>query len=289
MTKKLIQYLSDILGIKIKSYQEIKGGDISNAYLIITSTEQLFIKEFYGKNAINMFLAEKTGLETLAKTKTIATPEVYHCEPFKNGAFILMQYVESKSPTNKDFANLGTQLANLHQTNAFEYGLHQDNFIGNLPQSNNIKQDWTTFYIEERIEPQFQLAVSRNLLQTKDLPKREKLYEICNGFFKAVKPTILHGDLWSGNFLISSEGIPFLIDPSIYYGDHEVDIAMTKLFGGFSPSFYEAYEQHHSIKKHYAQRIELYQFYYLLVHLNLFGQSYYKSVTKIINKYWHKQ
>ncbi len=288
MTTKLIHYLSDILGLKIISYQSIKGGDISNAYILFTSTEKLFIKEHYGKDAFNMFLAEKTGLEILAKTKTIATPEVYHCEPFENGAFILMQYIESKNATIKDFTKLGTQIAKLHQINNIEYGLKQDNFIGNLHQSNNVNQDWTTFYIEERIEPQLKLAVSRNLLQTKDLPKKENWFGICKEFFENVKPTVLHGDLWSGNFLISSEGIPYLIDPSIYYGHKEVDIAMTKLFGGFGPSFYKAYEHHHPIKKHYTQRIELYQLYYLLVHLNLFGRSYYNSVIRIINHYRNK-
>ncbi|MDC0230971.1 fructosamine kinase family protein [Aureispira] len=285
MITKLMHYISDTLGINIKSYQSIKGGNISNAYLIITLTDQLFLKINSGKDAFEMFLCEKNALEIIAKTNTILTPEVYHCEPFENGAFILMEYIECRNPTVIDFTKLGNEIANLHQTKINKYGLQDDNYIGSLHQSNNINLDWTDFYIQERIEPQLKLAVSSNLIQTKDLPKREKLYKLCQDCFVNVKPTLLHGDLWNGNFLISTEGIPYLIDPSVYYGDQDVDIAMTELFGGFGSSFYEAYRLRHPNKKYYDQKSELYQLYYLLVHLNLFGRSYYASVTKILNKY----
>ncbi|MCH2022831.1 MAG: fructosamine kinase family protein [Saprospiraceae bacterium] len=286
MSVKLFNYISDKLTFNIKSTLPIHGGDISKAYLINTPNQQLFLKVNYTTNAFNMFCAEKYGLELIAETKTIATPEVFFCETYEDCSFILMQYIESKKPSVKDFKKLGIRLADFHNIQNKYFGLKNDNFIGNLYQSNNIKMDWATFYIEERLVPQFRLAVSEKKIDKNKIPEREQLYHVCNKYFIDIKPTILHGDLWSGNFLISSEGIPFLIDPSIYYGDKDVDIAMTKLFGGFSQSFYEAYIQHQPINEYYAQRIDLYQLYYLLVHLNIFGESYYNSVIEIINKYW---
>jgi fructosamine-3-kinase len=183
-------------------------------------------------------------------------------------------------------ALLGKQLANLHLNKSKTFGFNTDNFIGTLTQSNTTHQNWVDFYIEERLAPQLKIAVQKQLLSTVEVPETNTMKLKTTAFFKDVEPSLLHGDLWSGNYLIATNGTPYLIDPASYYGHSEVDIAMSLLFGGFGSSFYEAYHAVIHEETHTKARIELYQLYYLLVHLNLFGSSYYHSVKRIINKYF---
>jgi protein-ribulosamine 3-kinase len=192
-------------------------------------------------------------------------------------------YIPAKDPTTRDYVELGSQLAALHQQKSDIFGWESDNFIGNLHQSNKHHKEWTSFYLEERIWPQLLLAKSKNLLSTIDLPNKEQLYLTCKKILAGVQPSLLHGDLWSGNYLISSDGIPYLIDPATYFGDHKVDIAMSKLFGGFDSAFYNAYWEHFARTEKENKYNDLYQLYYLIVHLNLFGSSYYNSVKRILS------
>jgi fructosamine-3-kinase len=183
-------------------------------------------------------------------------------------------------------ALLGKQLANLHLNKSKTFGFNTDNFIGTLPQSNTTHHNWVDFYVEERLVPQLKIAIQRHLLTPAEVPDLSTMKLKTVDIFKYVQPSLLHGDLWSGNYLISKDGIPYLIDPAAYYGHSEVDIAMSLLFGGFDNSFYEAYHAVIPKETDTIARIELYQLYYLLVHLNLFGSSYYNSVKRITNKYF---
>ena len=199
----------------------------------------------------------------------------------------MLEFIESKEPDSGDFERLGQQLAELHLVSQdSEFGGPHDNFIGHLPQSNTMESSWVTFYVEQRLLPQMQLACKKGLLNKETIPLMENLIEVCNTIMGKVTPSLLHGDLWGGNFLIASDGTPVLIDPSTYVGHSEVDLAMSRLFGGFGSSFYAAY--HEQIKPQPRQKdlMEMYQLYYLLVHLNLFGGSYKNSVLSIINKYF---
>ncbi|RLD26194.1 MAG: fructosamine kinase [Bacteroidetes bacterium] len=279
-------HISNFIGDFISNTQSISGGDISKAYLIETSRKKYFLKINSNNNALNMFNAEKMGLEAIANTNTIATPKVFAEDVFQNNAFLILEYIESKSPNNKDFENLGQKLAELHKHQSSDFGFIDDNFIGSLPQQNNKHNNWTVFYISQRLLPQIELAISKKLLEQKDVPDTKTMNKVCNNIFKKVSPSLLHGDLWSGNYLISTEGEPYLIDTAVYYGHSEVDIAMSKLFGDFGASFYETYHSSFPKTKGFDARIELYQLYYLLVHLNLFGRSYYNSVKQIFNSYF---
>ena len=234
-----------------------------------------------------MYQAEAKGLQRLAATQTIAVPEVVLVDEHEGDAYLVMYYVKSKRPAPYDFEQLGRQLAKLHQTatNA-AFGNDHDNYIGSLPQSNSSKADWPTFYVKERLLPQYKLAGHKGLLSAQQLPSEESLVPVCTSLFGKVKPALLHGDLWGGNFLIATDGSPYLIDPAVYYGHSEVDLAMSKLFGGFGGQFYSAY--HEIIPPHDNQSAltEIYQLYYLLVHLNLFGRSYLGSVLQITERYF---
>jgi len=286
LSQGFLENLSNLLDSKVKNIQPVSGGDISSAYVIKTSSKNFFLKVNSNDNALEMFLSEEKALKTIASTNTIAIPKIVACSSFHNDSFIMMEYVEAKSPSSNDLVLFGEQLAQLHMKDSVEFGFDSDNFIGSLHQSNKKHNKWNDFYIEERLYPQLQLAKSKGLIQANEIPSSDKMKDVCLSYFKNVKPSLLHGDLWSGNYLISSKGIPYLIDPAVYYGHHEVDIAMSKLFGGFGESFYDSYHSIIPNNEFTESRIELYQLYYLLVHLNLFGRSYYHSVNNLLRKYF---
>lgn len=284
--KDFISHLSSRLGSKILSYKSISGGDISSAYHIKTQNQDYFLKINSNKYASSMFITEKEGLDTIAKTNTIATPKVYFIGSFKNYSYIIMEYLEATRPTPNALEKFGKQLAKLHQTKAKEFGFGHNNFIGNLHQLNTYNNDWYSFYINKRLLPQINLAKSKGFLSENEVPNIIKTQSALDYLFKNVTPSLLHGDLWNGNFLIATNDVPYLIDPASYYGHSEVDIAMSKLFGGFSSGFYNAYHNIIPQDEHTNIRVEIYQLYYLLVHLNLFGRSYYTSVKSILSKYF---
>ena len=184
---------------------------------------------------------------------------------------------------------LGHHLAALHQPSAADnFGGQTDNFIGNLPQSNTQQLNWSTFYVQERLLPQLEISRARQMLDPAEIPSLQKMLKRCSTIFPEVKPSLLHGDLWRGNYLISKNGSPYLIDPAIYFGHHEVDIAMSRLFGGFNSTFYDAYAEHFPQRIDDTALMNIYQLYYLLVHLNLFGSSYYSSVHRILKTYFNE-
>ena len=286
MNPELQNHLNSIIDQPIQNIIPVSGGDISLAYKILTKAKTYFLKVNRNKEALTMFQKEKRGLETIALTKTISTPKVYACDTFKSETFILMEYIESKGPNTEEFNRFGKALAGLHQITAENFGFQEDNFIGSLPQSNTQNNSWVDFYTKERLLPQLELAKQQCLLSENECPSEHIIKEKLEDLFYNVKPSLLHGDLWSGNYLISKEGIPYLIDPAVYYGHNEVDIAMSKLFGGFGEDFYKAYYNVYPNDSKTASRIEIYQLYYVLAHLNLFGKSYYISVIQILKKFF---
>lgn len=286
LAKEFLDFLSNIIGSEINKSESVSGGDISSAYLIQSNKNKYFLKVNGKPWALDMFQAEAKGLEVINNSNAIATPKVIAYDSFKNVALILMEYVESKRATSKDMELFGSQLAQLHQVSSKNFGFDDDNFIGSLKQSNIKHKTWNDFYIEERLNPQLQLAISQGLMNNFEVPEIELMKSACLTYFKDIKPSLLHGDLWSGNYLIASNGQPYLIDPATYFGHCDIDIAMSKLFGGFGNQFYDAYHDVIPKDEFTENRIELYQLYYLLVHLNLFGSSYYGGVKSILKKYF---
>jgi len=274
------------LGQSILNVSRLSGGDISAVFKLSADTSSFVLKLNSGKTAANMFEAEAKGLGILAATQTLRIPEVIDYDTHEDQSYILMEFINTTRHTASSQRDLGIQLASLHQHLADTFGLDHDNFIGSLPQSNKQHDSWLSFYVFERLEPQLKMALDQGLLGTKESPHQQQLYEGCGKLFNEVQPALLHGDLWGGNVLTASDERAVLIDPAVYYGHHEVDIAMSLLFGGFSSDFYEHY--HEIIPKAYGfeHRIKIYQLYYLLVHLNLFGRSYYSSVKAILDRYF---
>lgn len=286
MDNSLKAHIEYLLCVKIEKVRSVSGGDISDAYLIKTESERFFCKVNQGGDAYKMFVAEKKGLEAIAKTKNIATPKVLLCEPLEIGGLLLMEYIEPKRATPEEMKVFGHQLASLHNCTFEKFGWDSNNYIGSLPQSNKEHSIWAEFYVQERLLPQLKLAHDSGKLNAGEIPSEEQIFKSCENLFPNIGPALLHGDLWSGNYLISEKGKPYLIDPATYYGHYEVDLAMTRLFGGFGNSFYEAHSEHFPKIGGEAERNDLYQLYYLLVHLNLFGSSYKSPVINILKTYF---
>ncbi|NNF20558.1 MAG: phosphotransferase [Saprospiraceae bacterium] len=287
MQQVLIQHISNLLGTQILDTTPVSGGDISQAYRIDTNDKAYFVKTNPGHSAFSMFEAEKKGLEAILSSNTIAVPEVLLTGEFQGQSFLVMEMLEHRRATPDDYEKLGYQLAHMHLVSSPRFGFDDDNYIGSLPQKNNWHNKWTDFYIHCRLVPQLEMALSRSLISQAEIPPARKMEESLEALFEGIKPSLLHGDLWNGNYLIEKTGTPYLIDPAVYYGHCEVDIAMTKLFGGFGDSFYQAYHTIIPLDDKSHARIEVYKLYYLLVHLNLFGRSYYPQVKRIMETYFN--
>ncbi|WP_185782554.1 fructosamine kinase family protein [Croceivirga lutea] len=287
MNKALQKHLAYVLCIRVNSIRAVSGGDISAAYGITADTEQFFCKVNGSPQGLALFEAEQQGLQALRKTKTISVPKVLWCGTFEGNAILVMEHITAKQASATDLEKLGQQLAVLHQLSAPPtFGFSNANFIGSLPQQNRTHSKWVDFFVQERLVPQFKLARDTQLVTATELPTESKLLKRCEALFPEVQPALLHGDLWSGNYLISENGEPYLIDPSVYYGHAEVDIAMTRLFGGFGQRFYDAYHEIRPEVSGCNERTALYQLYYLLAHLNMFGVSYKNSVLEIVKRYF---
>ncbi len=304
-----IPYIADKIAEEILSVKPVGGGSISSAYRLETAHARYFLKVNSDFFALEMFHAEQEGLRAIQTTKTIAVPRARLVDSINGKAFLLMDHVESKRPNTSDYQRLGRELAELHQfsleppptpttgnsdrqpretapSSGADFGFPTDNFIGSLPQSNRSRADWPGFYWFERILPQLQMAREDGLISGKMIPTEERAIDLFREIFGRVKPSLLHGDLWGGNYLIATDGTPYLIDPAVYHGHSMVDIAMSRLFGGFGPEFHTAYHEIIPPPDQYDTQIDLYQLYYLLVHLNLFGSGYYSSVASILKKYF---
>lgn len=287
MSTTWVKELEAQAGISVQTFRSVSGGDIADAYYLETSKgERFFLKMQAQPNAHSMFSVEKAGLEALGQHPSIRIPQVLGLFQLSDRAALLMEYIEAKRPGPEEWRLFGRSLAELHREEQGYFGWTQDNFIGRLPQSNQRHDSWITFYAQERLWPQLERAKAQGLLKGAECPDLGTLQDRLDPYFSEVQPSLLHGDLWSGNFLFDQEGRPCLIDPATYYGHHEVDLAMSRLFGGFHRLFYEAYAEIMPEQPGEAARNDLYQLYYLLVHLNLFGRSYYTSVKKLLERYF---
>lgn len=287
MTTNLKAHIAYLLCIRIARAVLVTRAATATAYLLETASEVFFCKVNTHSHGFAQFQCEKEGLAAIAKTKTIATPNVLLCTPWETGGVLVLEYIKPLNTISQDMALFGHQVAALHTLATSDtYGWQSNNFIGTLSQANTQSISWVYFYTQQRLVPQLRLAYDSKLLSAKEIPSDSRLLKTCEGLFSDLKPCLLHGDLWHGNALISQDGTPYVIDPAVYYGHHEADIAMTRLFGGFDEAFYGAYKEHFPEIGGETARNDIYQLYYLLVHLNLFGASYYDSCKHIIQRYF---
>lgn len=274
-----------LFGTFILSSKPISGGDINHAQLLETNKGNFFLKFNSKPGSLEMFEKEAKGLSLLDEPAIFRIPKVLHISQTAETAFLILEYIKSGVKKRDFWEIFGRRLAQLHQTTQEHFGLDHANYIGSLVQQNHPHPSWSAFFIKERLLPQIKLARNQNRLKATDLSSFEKLFKKIPNICPNEPSALIHGDLWSGNFLIDSNGQPVLIDPAVSFAHREMDLAMTKLFGGFDSAFYSSYKAAYPLTSGFSQRMEVYQLYYLLVHVNLFGGGYVNSVRSILKKF----
>ncbi|MDR0363532.1 MAG: fructosamine kinase family protein [Bacteroidales bacterium] len=277
--------LADLKSILEAALHERIVGDIFHSRIVRTESGRMF----FLKKGINSrtYRCEANGLNELAKANAICVARVAAV----GDDFILTEYIEGKREKSEFFEEFGRNFAQLHRYKSSTYGFYEDNFIGANPQPNipekDEQNDWIAFYFNKRLLYQYRLAEQNGLASQRLKAGFSKLEKRIEKILKNNEevPTLLHGDLWSGNFLFDKSGNAVLIDPAAYYGHREVDLAMTKLFGGFAPQFYQAYIAEYPLKEGWQYRENIYKLYHVLNHLNIFGHSYLTDAEEIIYNY----
>ncbi|RPF55443.1 fructosamine kinase family protein [Aquisalibacillus elongatus] len=269
---------------EIKEMKRVSGGSINDSFYVQTEQHEYFIKS-HTNPPENFFKLEKEGLEYIKSTKSIQVPEVYSYSDEIGKAYLALEWIDG-SPQSSTQLELGRNIAKMHQAMGEGHGYHEPTYIGIIIQSNQMYRDWVDYYRECRLKRQLQIGVDEQHITGK---RRERLERVITDLEKwipqDIKPSYLHGDLWAGNWICDANGTPYVIDPSFLFGDRHLDLAFTELFGGFSEDFYKAYEQEYPIDHYYDDVKALYQLYYLLVHLNIFGEAYSGSVDRVLKYY----
>jgi len=266
------------------NWQKIGGGSINNTFKVSNGKHIFFVKTNTTAIFQNGFKEEVLGLQFLKSHSTIIPNSILE-GTFDNAIYLVLEWVESGKKTTKFWENFAVQLANLHQQKNDQFGLDHSNYMGQLLQANSYFDNFADFFIENRLKPQVKLAFDSKKIETKQVTQFEGLYKKITEIFPIEKPSAVHGDLWSGNFICSENDNAVFIDPAVSYNHREVDIAMTQLFGGFSENFYKKYHEVYPLEPCFNIRTNFYNLYPLLIHLNLFGNSYLESIENIITEF----
>ena len=262
--------------IMLESSFPLSGGCINNAVKLQTNKGCFFAK--WNENPkTDLFQTEYEGLKSLKETKAIYIPEIIVFD--KN--FLILEFISPTSPDDNFWQKFGRNLANLHLCQTEQFGLDYDNYIGSLKQLNTKKENWIDFFVQNRLLSQLEIGSFSSSIKN----DFEKLFDKLPDLIPQEQPSLIHGDLWSGNFMVKNHSLPVLIDPAIYFGNREMDIAMSKLFGGFQTDFYTSYNEVFPLEKGWEERVSLCNLYPLLVHVNLFGGGYLSQVKNILSYY----
>lgn len=287
LEKILPLYLEKHLGVRPQLFAPsfIGGGSINQACRLRSSEGDFFVKWNNTKAYPGMFEKEAWGLQLLASSKAIRLPETIDNGEAGEFSFLLLEYIDSGKEIKDFWEDFAMRLALMHRSSAEQFGLDHNNYIGSLEQFNAFRPDWVTFFIEQRLEIQLKLALDKGKIEKTLLSKFEKLFKELPSIFPIEKPALIHGDLWSGNFMCAENGQVCIIDPAVYYGHREMDIAMSKLFGGFHFNFYAAYNRAWPLEAGWQGRVDICNLYPLMVHVNLFGASYLESVKRTLRAF----
>ena len=279
--------VSRVLGrpFTVESVRAVGGGCINEAARLEGPGGERFFVKINRPELLPMFEAEMAGLEEIVASGAIRAPRPVALGADAEGSWLALEYIEFGGPDRSASSLLGEQLAAMHRSLSPTYGWHRDNTIGSTPQPNSPRLDWVAFLREQRLGYQLQLAAERGA-PTALRDSGDRLLEAIPAFFSShtPAPSLLHGDLWGGNWAAASDGQPVIFDPAVYYGDREADLAMTELFGGFDDRFYQSYRSYWDIDPGYTTRKVLYNLYHVLNHYNLFGGGYARQAQGMINE-----
>jgi fructosamine-3-kinase len=265
--------------------RRVHGGCINESYRWESRSGQLFVK-VAPAGQLAMLEAEADGLRELSRANAVRVPRVLACGADEHNAFLALEWIElARSSSSAASAKLGEQLARQHRATSDRFGWRRDNTIGSTPQVNTPAASWVEFFRERRLRYQLELA-ARNGYSGRIQELGAELLEHIDAFFVDHRPapSLLHGDLWGGNAAVDAEGAPVIFDPAVYYGDREADLAMTRLFGGFGAAFYSAYEAAWPLAAGARARVDLYNLYHVLNHVNLFGGGYETQAESMLER-----
>lgn len=269
----------------LKFLKHLHGGDINRVYAIEAENQRWVVKENDAGRFPEMLQKEFNALFYLHKKSSLVYPRPRSCFSTNERQFLVINFIEKRENNKKGQQNLGKNLAQQHRITNEYFGWEEDNYVGSLPQNNTWCNDWNQFFAENRLLPLGKMAFDKALLSRSDIQRIERLCFLLKDIFTVEQPSLLHGDLWHGNYFIGEENQPVLFDPAVYFGHREMDIAMTQLFGGFSIDFIQSYLEEYPLIGGWENRLPYYQLYPNLVHLNLFGEHFLPVVKEIIHPF----
>lgn len=266
----------------VRSATPVAGGCINDAFRLESDEASYFVK-LNRPALLDMFTAEAAGLQAIRDSNSVRAPLALCWGKDAGHSYLVMEHLETAPAASDSSALLGEQLAHMHRDTSDNFGWFRDNYIGATAQPNQCRDNWMDFFCGQRLSFQLELAASKGA-PTALADKGQRLLEALPAFFSDYRPppSLLHGDLWGGNWACSTDGRPVIFDPAVYYGDREADLAMTELFGGFDQRFYDAYQATWPLDGGYGSRKTLYNLYHILNHYNLFGGAYASQARDMI-------
>jgi len=279
-----VKNLEETLNEKVTSNSFLGGGSIADSQKIRTSSGKEYFVKSYSQSKSNILKNEVNGLIEIQKSKSIRTPQIIYYDD----NILILEFIKS-GRKNKNFSELfGIQLTEMHRLKSDKFGFNENNYIGSNHQINlPLYSNWTDFYWENRLLYQFKLAEKHGYVNS----DFRKLFNQFESVYRNIiegteeEPSLIHGDLWGGNYLVDESGNPVLIDPAVYYGHREAELGMTILFGGFDSEFYSSYNEAYPLFDGWKERLDIYKLYHVMNHLNLFGTGYLNQTLSIIKSY----
>lgn len=276
---------ANFLDTAVYEIKRTHGGDINEAYTLSTGKGLIFLKVNKAHDFPEMFNKEKDGLDALRRLSACRVPKVLGIVEDQHLQFLFLEHIQQGSPSSDFWETFGAHLAHMHKQGNPKFGWHLDNYMGNLKQINTWTATWTDFFTRCRIMPLAEQLYQRQDFSKKNIQQVENLSRRTADIFPDESPAFVHGDLWSGNLLADEHGAPVLIDPAVSFSHREMDIGLTKLFGGFPQAFYDAYNEAYPLVHGWQDRLSLTQLYPLLFHAVAFGGSYIMRCKQIIAQY----
>lgn len=262
------------------------GGCINQAYKLTTSdNKNFFCKTNSASKFPQLFQKEKNGLLLIERQQVLRTPAIVACGETEHEQFLLLEWIDEGNKTKKFWEKFGHQMAAMHSVKGPAFGLDENNFMGSVVQQNFPLSNWPSFFAQYRLRPLAESCLKQGLLLSCHMRQLERLSAQLHNFFPDEPPALVHGDLWSGNFMCASNEEPVLIDPAVYFGHPSVDMAMTTLFGSFDKRFYEVYHEQFPLPPNYSEQWKICNLYPLLVHLWLFGSSYRPQIEHTLKEF----
>jgi len=281
----ILQNIFKDCGLNVQRYERLRGGDINSSYCLFTTKGKYFLKVNDKNKYPLMFTREASGLHKLREFCTLKIPQVIKHANCNDQQYLILEWLEKGTPKKDMWENFGTGLAMMHKQPQEYFGLNEDNYIGSLNQNNDQHDEWYSFYTECRIKPLVKKLFDAGDLSATDIRDADLFCNNVRAILPIENPSFLHGDLWAGNYMITSYGYAAIFDPAVYCGHREMDIGMTKLFGGFDQHFYDAYNEAYPLENGWEKRLPITQLYPLLVHAVLFGGHYISEVKHIFSAF----